>query len=225
VSLYAREQEVRLDPIGLHVHEGIRAKSGAHARPVLAMFGDSRIAMWPPPAIDGYDVVNLGVGHQTSEQALLRFDEDVAPLHPALVLVQVGVNDLKTVPLFPERHEAIVRECKANIQRIIDKSRALGARVLLTTIFSLGDVPVYRRVVWSPGATARAIDEVNASLRSLALTNSGVTVIDSATILDDAPGKIKEAFQLDYLHENAAAYAALDKRVVQLVHGFGAVPR
>jgi len=223
--LYAREQEVRLDPIGLHVHERERSGAGAHANPVVAMFGDSRVAMWPPPAIEGFDVVNVGVGFQTTEQALLRFDQDVAPLHPAVVLLQLVVNDLKALPLFPERHDAIVEECRANIVRIVDKSRALGARVLLTTIFSLGDVPIYRRVVWSPGPTARGIVEVNAFLRRLALTNSGVTVLESDAVLDDPPGKIRGAFQLDYLHENAAAYTELDKRVVPLVGRRVAPPR
>jgi lysophospholipase L1-like esterase len=174
--------------------------------------------MWSPPKIDGYDVVNLGIGNQTTEQALLRFDADVAPLHPAAVVVQVGVNDLKALPLFPARQDEIVRGCKANIARIVEKSRALGAKVILLTIFSLGDVPIYRRAVWSSAPVAHAIDDVNAYLRSLA-SGDAVVVVDSAATLDAEPGKVKGPYQVDYLHENAAAYSALDERVVPLVRG------
>jgi lysophospholipase L1-like esterase len=220
-SYYAHEQDVRLDPIGLRVHEALRAKAAAHAKPVVAMFGDSRIAMWTPPTVEGYDVVNLGIGNQTTEQVLLRFDDDVAPLHPAALVIQVGVNDLKALPLFPARQDEIVRDCKANIARIVEKSRGLGAKVILLTIFSLGDVPIYRRAVWSAAPVAHAIDDVNAYLRSLA--GDAVVVVDSAATLDGEPGKVKPSYQVDYLHENPAAYAALDARVVPLVQSLRAV--
>jgi lysophospholipase L1-like esterase len=218
-ALYAREQEVRLDPIGLRVHEDIRARANAHDHPVVAMFGDSRVAMWPTPTVEGYDVVNLGIGFQTTDQALLRFDEDVAPLRPAVVVLQVGVNDLKTLPLFPVRSDAIVRRCEANIARIVGKCSAIGAKVVLTTIFSLGDVPFYRRALASPRPTAEAIAEVNDFLRTLA--SSTVVVVESGSILDDAPGRIQRAFQVDFLHENAAAYGALDQRILPVVRSLG----
>ncbi len=218
-ALYAREQEVRLDPIGLGVHEDVRARADAHGRPVVALFGDSRVAMWPTLAVEGYDVVNLGIGFQTTDQALLRFDEDVARLRPAVVVIQVGVNDLKTLPLFPARSDAIVRRCEANIARIVGKCSAIGAKVVLTTIFSLGDVPFYRRALASPRPIAQAIAEVNDFLRTLA--SSTVVVVESDPILDDAPGRVQQAFQVDYLHENAAAYEALDQQIVPVVRSLG----
>ena len=59
---------------------------------------------------------------------------------------------------------------------------------------------------------------MNAFLPSLA--GDRVTLVDSASVLDDARGKIEPQLQLDYLHENAAAYEALDAKVLPIVRGF-----
>ncbi|MEK0196152.1 hypothetical protein WME70_32745, partial [Microcoleus anatoxicus PTRS1] len=39
----------------------------------------------------------------------------VASLKPKIIVIQVGVNDLKAIPLFPEQKEAIIRNCETNI--------------------------------------------------------------------------------------------------------------
>lgn len=40
-------------------------------------------------------------GAQTSAQVVWRFAEHIAPLQPDKIILQVGINDLKTIPLFP----------------------------------------------------------------------------------------------------------------------------
>lgn len=84
----------------------------------------------------------------------------MAPLQPDIVILQVGINDLKTLPLFPERQEEIIANCKTNIQQIVDKSLQADASVILTTIFPLGQLPIERRLFWSE-EVALAIDDVN----------------------------------------------------------------
>jgi lysophospholipase L1-like esterase len=213
-SLQRHEQEVRLDPLGLGA--SAEAQPAPGTKPVFVLFGDSRVAMWEAPGgLDGYAIRNLGIGRQTTAQALLRLKHEVPPLHPRVVLLEIGVNDLRTLPMFPERRAAIVEGCKLNLARMVREVRDMGATVVLTTIFSLGDVPIWRRVDWTPGPVADAIVEVNAFLRTLA--GDGVVVFESGAVLDDPPGKVREAFQFDYLHENAAAYAAMNARLASLV--------
>jgi lysophospholipase L1-like esterase len=218
-AYYAQEQAVRLDPLGLDVHASAPARQPS-GRPLLVMFGDSRVAMWTPPVIPGFEVLNLGVGNQTTAQARLRFDVEVPPLHPAVVLVQLGVNDLKTLPLFPDRRDAIVKACEANVAAVVRASRALGAEVVLTTIFSLGSVPVYRHLLWDPAPVAAAIVEVNGYLETL--SGEGVTLVEAGPILDGPQSTVRAPFQLDYLHESPSAYAALDARVAPVVEGLRA---
>lgn len=225
LNLYGREQEVRLDPLGLRDHAAERALASApRAKPLLAMFGDSRAAMWTSPAaLTEWQVVNLGVGFQTTAQALLRFDYDVAPFHPTVVVLEVGVNDLKDLPMFPERRDAIVSACEENIAELVSKARALGAEVVLATIFDLGSAALWRRPFWTPAPVAAAISEVNTFVRSLG--RDGVVVFETAPVLDDASGAVRAAYQADHLHLVPAGYAALNERLVSIVRAFPPGPR
>ena len=99
------------------MHAAARADSRPPAgHPILVLFGDSRAAMWPTPtALTEYTVVNRGVGQSDDSAIALRIDADVAPLHPAVVVLEAGVNDLKTIADIPERRSQIVADCEANL--------------------------------------------------------------------------------------------------------------
>lgn len=208
----------RLNPAQLGVHEADRAKAPP-ATPVLELFGDSRAAMWPPPALPGYTVVNRGIGYQTTAQIALRIDADVVPLHPAVVVLEAGVNDLKTIADLPAQRTRIVADCEANLRRIVNRCRAAASTVVVVSIFDIGDVPLWREPFWSDDVAA-AVREVNAFLPTL--TRDGVVLLDAGGVLDDARGKVKPPYQFDYLHLNPAGYDALDEKLVPLVR---ALPR
>jgi lysophospholipase L1-like esterase len=207
---------VRLDPAGLDVYAGDRAAPAQATRPVLLLFGDSRALMWTPPAADGYQVVNRGIGNQTTAQILLRLDADVVPMHPAVVVLEAGVNDLKTISDFPEQRARIVADCEANLRRIVQGCRGAGATVVLTTVFAIGDIPLWRRPFFSDDVRG-AVREVNAFLRGL--SGDGVVLFDADPVLDDDRGRIKPAYQFDYLHLVPAGYAALDTALEGVVRG------
>lgn len=203
---------VRLNPIDLDAYADV--VSAPVTEPRFVFFGDSRAARWPVEAAsDRFEVINRGVEAETSAQAALRFSAHVAPLHPDVLLVQVGVNDLKTIPLFPDRKADIIAVTKQNIRQIVAQATALGARVILTTIFPVGDFPVERRLFWSPDIES-AIEDVNAELRSAAAEN--ISVLDAATILTK-DGRANLAYYLDELHLNEAGYAALNRELATLL--------
>jgi lysophospholipase L1-like esterase len=208
------DDAVRLDPAGLDVYASARAKPTEPGPPIVEFFGDSRIAMWPEPAVTGYRTINRGVGFQTTAQLLLRFDAEVTAFRPAVVVLEGGVNDLKTIPEFPERRAEVVARCKANLSTLVDRSRRAGAQVVLMTIFDIGNVPLWRKPFWSADVEA-AVREVNAFLPQL--TGDKVVLFDSGAALDDPPGEIRHDFQLDHLHLKTAGYTALDERLVPLL--------
>jgi lysophospholipase L1-like esterase len=205
---------IRLDPVGLKMYAADRARPPRDG-PLAVFFGDSRAVMWPAPtAPTGYTIVNRGIGHQTTAQLLLRLDPDVIDLRPAVVVLEGGVNDLKVLAEFPERRAQIVADCEANLERIVERCRQSGATVVLLTVFDLGDVPWWRRPFWS-SEVARAIGEVNAFLPRLA--SEKVVLFDANEVLADERGKIRAAYQLDYLHLSVAGYGALTERVVPVL--------
>lgn len=212
--LYVEGNASRLDPLQLAVYPDAPAKVPGKQRVVF--FGDSRALSWPDPALEGFEFVNRGIGQQTSAQISLRFDQHVQPLHAEVLILQLCVNDLKTIPLFPERRDAIVMQCKQNLQAIIAKARAAGSRVLLTTVFPLGNVPLERSPFWS-GEVAVAIREVNQFIT--AQQADGVDVLDTFSLLQGEPDLIRPEYSRDLLHLNATAYQVLNKALVGVLSG------
>lgn len=208
---YLELNSTRLDPLGLDFYSNQSLGPPESERVRVVFFGDSRAYEWPAPeGLDGIEFVNRGVVTQTSAQALGRFKDDVGTLTPGIVIVQVGINDLKTIPLFPQRTDAIVAECEENIEEIVVASRNLGAQVILTTIFPLGKVPLERQLFWSEDV-GEAIREVNDRIRSL--NGEGVIVFDTAAILEDEPGQVRGEYSRDLLHLREAGYEALNEEL------------
>lgn len=213
---YLQLNETRLDPLGLSYYPISPIQQGFPDTdlPKIVLFGGSRAAAWPSPDLRQFEFINRGIGSQTSVQALKRLDYHVTPLKPRVVVVQIGINDLKTIPLFPDRKESIIHNCRENIRQIIAKSTEIGATVILTTIFPSGKVPIERRFFWSDDI-ALAINEVNAYIRSLATEK--VIVFDAFSILTDSKGGVRPEYSKDLLHLNAAGYKMLNNEFVNLL--------
>ncbi|MEG4318718.1 MULTISPECIES: SGNH/GDSL hydrolase family protein [unclassified Microcoleus] len=213
---YYRElNQTRLDPLGLNDHP-INAEPVTNTKQTrVVFFGDSRAASWNPPNLNQYEFINRGIGSQTSVQAIARFAYHVSSLKPKIVIIQVGVNDLKTIALFPERRNAIVANCQANIKRIVEESKNLGAIAIVTTIFPVGEVPLERKPFWSDDIS-RAIKEVNAYIATLA--GEKTIVFDTFPILGDNQGMMLPKYRRDELHLNAQGYASLNQNLSQVLN-------
>ena len=83
--------------------------------------------------------------------------------------------------------------CEGNIRRIVDRSLDLGATIILTTIFPIGEIPVERRPFWSD-EVEQSINEVNTFIRSLA--SEKVIILDAYSVLHGAKGKIKPEYAM-----------------------------
>jgi lysophospholipase L1-like esterase len=209
---YLQLNGTRLDPLGLDYYRSAEGESTNAEQTLVVFFGDSRAASWSAPALEAFEFVNRGIGAQSSRQVLGRFEQHIKPLEPELMLLQVGVNDLKTIPLFPEHKKAIIANCKANIQQIVERSTDMGTTVILTTIFPIGEVPLERQLFWSDDVVL-AINEVNQYIQTLAGEN--VVVFDADTVLMGEHALIKPEYSHDLLHLNEAGYEVLNRELVK----------
>ena len=66
---------------------GIGASDGAHTYP--ALLAEELRRRWPELSLT---VINKGVGGEIASQMLARFERDVLPYHPQLVIWQIGSN-------------------------------------------------------------------------------------------------------------------------------------
>jgi lysophospholipase L1-like esterase len=210
---YLQLNATRLDPLGLERYP-VDAALATPAAPRVVFYGDSRAAQWPAPALEGFEYANRGVGAQTSAQVARRFDAHVRPLAPDVVIIQVGINDLKTIPLFPDRRKSIIRNLQANIRQMVEDATRMGATVILTTIFPAGEVSIERSFFWS-SAVDQGILAVNEDIRSLAADR--VIVYDSYAALVGEDGAVRPEYSLDLLHLTDAGYARLNEDLARIL--------
>lgn len=211
---YLLLNKTTLDPLGLEYFTGNSQPDDMNNNPTktVVFFGDSRAEEWTfPSELKDFLFINRGISGQTSTQVLGRFEKQVLPLRPQIIIVQVGINDLKTIPLFPDRKETIIANCKANIQEIVKRSRATGATVILTTIFPAGEIPLIRKPFWS-SEVDRAVAEVNSYIFSWQAPN--VIILDSHSLLNQ---KQKNNYYKDTLHLNSKGYEILNKDLTKLL--------
>jgi lysophospholipase L1-like esterase len=212
LATYSELQALRLDPTGARVFEDANRRLGPPAPGTLriVLFGDSRVAGWHElPPLGDAEIVNRGRPSETTAQGLLRLGRDVIALHPGIAVIQLGINDLKNIGLFPEREREIVQDCTSNLGEIVGQLRDNGVDVVLLTIFPVGPVPWFRRPFWSE-RIPQAVATLNRRLHDLA--GPGVAVLNCTTLLGDDAG-LRPQFSDGTLHLNSAGYSALGECV------------
>ena len=218
---YLSINDVQLNPVELkrYRRESLPKNPLNTAKKTVVLFGDSRAADWRSPKMAGFQFINRGISGQTSAQVFLRFDEHVSYLKPRVIVVQVGGNDLRMLPLPPKQRKDIVEDCKKNIEQIVKKSTDLGSTVILTTIFPLGraKLQLRERLFWpDPTDISKDVEEVNTYISSLAGKN--VIIFDAYSLLEEK-GKTKGDYAADLLHINSTGYEVLNKKLVEILKG------
>ena len=136
-NYYYDLQRVRFNPIGLESFYGEELPKSDQTRVVF--YGDSRAQNWHSPDIDGFEFINRGIGAQTSNQILLRYEAHIDPLEPDILIVQMCINELKTVAIFPTRRQQILESCQHNIRKVIEYGQASNTTVVrINDRFSCG---------------------------------------------------------------------------------------
>ena len=161
----------------------------AHDRQIIAFFGDSitqagRWTEWFPDV----EALNLGVGGDTTDDALARLDDVVAAAPDGIVLL-IGTNDLGT----RQSVEHLVR----NVETMcVELRRALpGSRMLVQSIMPRGR------------EFAARIQEANIHIRQFTSTVRA-QFLDLWPVLALEDGELNPAFSDDRLHLSAAGYDA-----------------
>jgi lysophospholipase L1-like esterase len=152
------------------------------------------VKYWPS-MFAGKPYVGRGIGGQTTPQMLVRFHADVVALHPAVVVILAGTNDIagNTGP----STNAMIQQ---NLQAMTEIARANGIRVVLCSILPVFDYP------WRPGLQpAPRIVAINAWLKSYA-ARVGATYLDYHAAMADARQGLRAELGGDGVHPNEAGY-------------------
>lgn len=168
--------------------------------PRAVFMGDSITENWraADPSLFTGGILNRGIGGQTSPQMLLRFYADVIALHPRVVHIMAGTNDLagNTGPTSAQQYEN-------NIMAMCDLARANGVRVVLAGI------PPTTRFPWRPELQpGPQIVELNTWMRQYAAQHHFVYV-DYSSVLADAGGAMRAGLSHDGVHPQRTGYALM----------------
>lgn len=77
-------------------------------------------------------VINVGISGQKAEDLVARFDNDVVKKKPAIVTIDIGINDVWH-RLGAPHDEKILQAYKANVTKMVESAQAAGIRVVLCT--------------------------------------------------------------------------------------------
>lgn len=175
----------------------------ASGHPRVVFFGDSLTQAWGSAAngssfFPGKGYLNRGISGQTTLQMLVRFRQDVIDLHPAVVLILAGTNDLAG-NLGPASPATIAD----NLQSMTELARANHIHVVLCSVLPTSG---YR---WRPDAQpVEAILALNTWMKTYAAENH-VGYIDYYRVLVTTSGALRPELTHDGVHLNAQGYDLL----------------
>jgi lysophospholipase L1-like esterase len=180
-----------------------RQANGALSSPTRAVFmGDSITENWvkADPSLFKQGVVGRGISGQTSPQMLLRFFQDVIDLHPQVVHIMAGTNDVagNTGPTSE-------KDFQNNLRAMVELARTHHIRVALASIPPASAFP------WQPALRpTQSIQHLNAWLKQYARETHS-RYIDYYAALNDGHGGLKPNLSNDGVHPNRDGYAAMKK--------------
>jgi lysophospholipase L1-like esterase len=166
----------------------------------VIFLGDSITDSWKnlDPELFRSDWLDRGISGQTTGQMLLRFRADVLDLHPAVVHILAGTNDIAG-----NTGATSLAIIQGNIESMAELARAHGVRVVLASILPAAQYGWHLQI--QPIA---AITAMNEWLRAYA-TREHYTYVDYYAVLNDGHGGFKAELAYDGVHPNPAGYAAM----------------
>jgi lysophospholipase L1-like esterase len=171
----------------------------------IVFMGNSITEFWPYHdttffKTNGY--VNRGISGQTTTQMLVRFRPDVIALHPDVVVILAGINDIaqNTGPITLE-------DIFGNIVSMVQLARFNTIKVVLCSVLPALDFN------WRPGLEpADKIIRLNAMLKSYCDENHFVYVDYWSTMQDGHKGLDKK-YSDDGVHPNLTGYKIMEPLV------------
>ena len=171
--------------------------------PAVVFYGDSITELWY--SLDSAfflenGFLGRGIGGQTTSELLVRFRQDVVCLHPKVVVLLGGINDLagNNGYISPEN---IV----GNIVSMCELARIHGIKVILCSLLPCS------RCGWNPSAdVVGGIRELNLALSEYASAN-GLPYVDYFTPFANPERGLSPQLSGDGVHPDLYMYAQMER--------------
>jgi len=166
----------------------------------VIFFGDSITDGWHlDQYFSGKGYINRGISGQTTSQMVLRFQQDVVNLKPAVVVVLAGTNDIagNTGPIS-------IEDIEANYTALADLARAHGIRLIFSSVTPVNDYTPESQNFFAQRDPAKIL-ALNAWLKNYCSAN-GLVYLDYFSAMVDDKGLLRKDLAVDGLHPDDAGY-------------------
>ena len=149
-----------------------------------------------------------GIGGQTSSEMLVRFRQDVIELHPRVVAILAGTNDIAM-----NNGYIALENTYQNIVSMCELARFNGIKVLLCSV-----TPCVR-YNWRPQVEpGKIIPKLNAMLRKYADSAEGVEYVDYFSAMADKDNAMLPEYSPEGCHPNGEGYKVMEKIIVPAIN-------
>jgi len=167
----------------------------------VVFMGNSITEGWvivSPEFFSDNNYIGRGISGQTTPQMLIRFIPDVLDLHPKVVVILAGTNDIAGNTGFSS-----VKMITDNIKAMAQLAVANNIKVILCSVLPVFDYP------WRTGLEpVDKIEETNQWLKEYALENGHIYLDYFSEMADQRKGLRKE-FSEDGVHPNLKGYSVM----------------
>ena len=178
----------------------------------VVFLGDSITDYWKlPDYFLGKPYINRGIDGQTTPQMLVRFRQDVIDLHPKVVVMLAGTNDIAGVT-GPTSNEDI----EANYASMAELARAHHIRMVFASVLPVHNYTHDAGESFALRPRARIL-ALNKWLKDYCAKNH-LVYLDYFSALVDERGMLQRALADDGLHPTDAGYrimASLAEKAIQ----------
>jgi lysophospholipase L1-like esterase len=167
----------------------------------VVFFGDSITDIWHlEEYFPGKPYLNRGIGGQTTPQMLIRFRQDVIDLHPKVVVILAGTNDIagNTGPMRLD-------DIEANYASLADLASANHIRVVLSSVLPVHNYTPQSQNMFAQRSPTKIL-ALNRWLKDYVAAHPDCLYLDYFTAMVDDKGLLKRDLAEDGLHPNAAGY-------------------
>ncbi|HEX3660926.1 MAG TPA: SGNH/GDSL hydrolase family protein [Acidobacteriaceae bacterium] len=203
-----RESNARMFMNDFGQLERYRAADASLASPMageprVVFFGDSITDIWNlDTSFPGKHYINRGISGQTTPQMLVRFRQDVIDLHPAVVVILAGTNDIAGNS-GPETLEQI----EDDYASFAELARANGIRVVFSSVTPINAMN-QRALSFYLQRSPEKILALNVWLKKYCAEHD-LVYLDYFSAMVDDQGFLKRDLTGDGLHPNAAGFAVI----------------
>ncbi len=166
----------------------------------VVFFGDSITDIWKlEDYFAGKPYINRGIGGQTTPQMLVRFRQDVIDLHPQVVVILAGTNDIagNTGPMS-------LGDIEANYSSLAELARAHNIRVVFSSILPVHNYTPKAQEFFAQRPPEKIL-ELNRWLKDYCAAKT-LAYLDYFNSMVDEKGLLKRDLAEDGLHPNPAGY-------------------